>query len=175
MNASRSVRLAFYLLVAKQLPQTSAPGGRLWKAARRVAARPLLASSGRDVNIDRGAFFGKGDNLHLGEGSGIGAGCRLHGPVRIGDHVMMGPEVMVFAQGHNFDDLSRPMVQQGESEPDEVVIGDDVWIGARAIILPGVHVGHGAVIGAGSVVTKDVPPFAVAAGNPARVVKSRVG
>lgn len=169
----RTVLLIAYLLVARWLPPSTAPGGRVWQKARRAVAAPLLASSGRDVNIEYGAFFGRGDQVHLGERSGIGINCRLHGPVRIGDGVMMGPEVLVYTDGHRFDDVRRPMVEQGHRAPREVVIEDDVWIGARSIILPGVRIGRGSVVGAGSVVTKDVPECCVVAGNPARVVRRR--
>lgn len=169
-----ALRLAVYLLVARWLPPSTAAGGRIWRAIRRAVAAPVLASAGRDVNIEYGAYFGRGDQVHLGDRSGIGVNCQLHGPVRIGADVMMGPGVLVYALGHSFTDTSRPMIEQGYNEPREVVIEEDVWIGARAIILPGVRIGRGSVIGAGSVVTKDIPARSVVGGNPARVVRSRV-
>jgi maltose O-acetyltransferase len=166
-------RLAVYHLVFRWLPPSTGPGGWIWRAARRIIVTPLLASAGRDVNIEHGAFFGRGDRIHVGDRSGIGVNCRLHGPVRIGADVMMGPDVLVYALAHEFGDLDRPMIDQGYREPREVVVEDDVWIGARVIVLPGVRVGRGSVIGAGAVVTKDVPPYSVVGGNPARVVRSR--
>jgi maltose O-acetyltransferase len=168
------IRLAVYLLVARWLPPSTSPAGRLWRWVRRVVAAPVLASAGRDVNIEYGAYFGRGDQVHLGDRSGIGVNCRLHGPVRIGANVMMGPEVLIYARGHGIRSEDVSMIDQGFEEAREVVIGDDVWLGARAIILPGVHVGRGSVVGAGAVVSKDVPPHSVAVGNPARVVRSRV-
>jgi maltose O-acetyltransferase len=87
---------------------------------------------------------------------------------------MMGPEVVIYSQSHKYDRTDIPMCEQGFSEYKEVVIGDDVWIGRRAIIMPGVHIGKGCIIGAGAVVTKDIPDYSVAAGVPARVVKSRI-
>lgn len=96
----------------------------------------------------------------------------MHGPLRIGDNVMMGPEVTILTHTHRIDRTDIPMGQQG-SMVSEVVIGDDVWIGMRAIILPGVRIGSGAVIGAGAVVTKDVPDYAVVGGVPARVIRYR--
>jgi maltose O-acetyltransferase len=86
---------------------------------------------------------------------------------------MMGPDVMIISRGHNFSRLDIPMMSQGDSDPKLVVFENDVWIGARAIILPGVHIGQGAIVGAGAVVTKDVPPYAIVGGNPAKVIKSR--
>lgn len=169
----RSVRLAVYWLVAKQLPASTSPGGKLWRGIRALVAAPLFASAGSHVNIEHGASFGKGHKVSIGDRSGIGINARLDGPVRIGKNVMMGPEVMVYAHGHEFSDISKPMIDQGLTEGDEVVIEDDVWIGARAILLPGVTVGTGSVVAAASVVTKSVPSFSVVAGNPARVVKKR--
>lgn len=166
-------RLTLYHAVVRWLPPSTAPGGGIWRAARRVLVAPVLAGAGRDVNIEHGAFFGRGDAIRLGNRSGIGIDCRLHGPVSIGDDVMMGPDVLVYAQAHEFGALDRPMMDQGYREPRAVVIEDDVWIGARVIILPGVRVGRGSVLGAGAVVTRDVPPYSVAAGNPARVMKDR--
>lgn len=127
---------------------------------------------GRDVNIERGAIFPVGV-VHLGDRSGLGIASQMKGPVTIGADVMMGPEVVVFTTDHAFDDASRPMREQGMSATRPVTIEDDVWIGQRALILPGVKVGRGSVIAAGAVVTKDVPPNCVVGGNPARVLRSR--
>jgi maltose O-acetyltransferase len=74
---------------------------------------------------------------------------------------------------HAFDDVDVPINQQGNLETREVVIGDDVWIGTRVIIMPGVTIGSGSVIGAGSIVTKDIPGMSIAVGNPARVIRNR--
>lgn len=91
----------------------------------------------------------------------------------IGKHVMMGPEVYIYTQNHDFSRMDIPMDQQGWSKERPVVIEDDVWIGSRVTILPGVVVGRGCVIGASAVVTKSCPPYSVVAGNPAKVVKLR--
>ncbi|MCB9159898.1 MAG: CatB-related O-acetyltransferase [Caldilineaceae bacterium] len=86
---------------------------------------------------------------------------------------MMAPDVTIVGENHRFDRLDLPMRLQGYQRFPPVRIEDDVWIGARAIILPGVTIGQGAIIGAGAVVTKDVPAYAVCAGNPARVLRLR--
>jgi len=91
---------------------------------------------------------------------------------KIGRDVMIANQVTLRDTGHCFADLSEPMIKQG-FEAREILIEDDVWIGHGAIILKGVHVGHGSMIGAGSVVSKDVPPFAIVAGSPARVLRFR--
>ena len=108
----------------------------------------------------------------LGSGSGLGVNCSVHEPLKIGDNVMMGPDVTILTHTHNIEQTDIPMGKQGMREA-EVIIGNDVWIGMRVIIMPGVKVGDGAVIGAGAVVTKDVPAFAIVGGVPAKIIKYR--
>jgi maltose O-acetyltransferase len=166
---------SLYTGALRWLPASTSPGGRLWRAARRAVASPLLASAGRDINIEHGADFGSGRQLHLGSRSGLGINARIRGPVSIGDDVMMGPDVVILTANHEFAVTSEPMIDQGYRESLPVVIGHDVWIGTRAVILPGVTIGHGAIIGAGAVVTKPVPPWSVVAGNPAQIIRNRRG
>jgi acetyltransferase-like isoleucine patch superfamily enzyme len=96
--------------------------------------------------------------------------------IYVGNGVMFGPEVMIIGGGHNTGVIGRRMINVSEKTGNEdlgVVIQDDVWVGARAIILRGVTVGRGAIVGAGSVVTKSVPSYSVVGGNPADVVSFR--
>ena len=85
---------------------------------------------------------------------------------------MMGPDVVILTNSHIFTDISLPMRCQGETVA-PVYIGDDVWIGTRVIILPGVRIGNGVIIGAGAVVTKDIPDYAVVGGIPAKIIRYR--
>jgi len=86
---------------------------------------------------------------------------------------MMGQDVVVFSINHEFDRTDIPMIKQGFQENQPVIIGNDVWIGDRVIILPNVKIGDGVIIGAGSVVAKSIPEFAIVVGNPAKVIKYR--
>lgn len=86
---------------------------------------------------------------------------------------MMGEECVILHHNHRFDRLDIPMCQQGFYEAQPVRIGNDVWIGIRVTILPGVTVGNHCIIGAGAVVTKDVPDYAIVGGNPARILRMR--
>jgi len=107
-----------------------------------------------------------GSNVHFNPGS------RVYGTVVIGDNVMIAPNVMIAGGNHGIEACGIPMYyQRGASRG--IRIGDDVWIGANAAILDGVTIGTGAVVGAGSVVTKEVPPNAIVAGNPARLLRYR--
>jgi acetyltransferase-like isoleucine patch superfamily enzyme len=99
----------------------------------------------------------------------MGAG----GPLVIGSHVQMGPNVTITAENHLFSDPTRHVDEQGVSH-EGIYIEDDCWIGGGVIILDGVRIGCGSVIGAGSVVTRSIPPNSVAIGVPARVVRSRM-
>jgi len=86
---------------------------------------------------------------------------------------MMGEECVIFHRNHRFDRLDIPMCQQGFTDGKPVSIGNDVWIGIRVTILPGVTIGDHSVIGAGAVVTKDVPEYAIVGGSPARILRMR--
>ena len=141
------------------------------KRIRAFCGKLILAKCGKYVNIEKGAQFPSA--VELGDYSGIGIRAQINGKAVIGKNVMMGPDVCMYARNHAFDRTDIPMNQQGFTPEKPIVIEDDVWIGARVIILPGVHIGTGAVVGAGAVVTKDVPDYAVVGGNPARILKMR--
>ena len=110
--------------------------------------------------------------IRVGRGTFIGESVviRGQGGVTIGDHVLIAPMAKVLAVNHNFADVRRPVMDQGITGCG-IVIGDGAWIGAGAAVLDGVCIGSGAVIGANAVVTRDIPPHAVAVGIPARVVR----
>ncbi|MEH7299390.1 acyltransferase [Neobacillus drentensis] len=116
-----------------------------------------------------------GYGLTIGNSSAIGALCYIGcaGEINIGNNVMLGPNVNIIAENHVFDDISIPIKKQGVVQKG-IIIEDDCWIGSGATILDGVKVGKGSVIAAGSVVTKDVPPFSVVGGIPAKLIKTRL-
>ena len=89
----------------------------------------------------------------------------------IEDYVLLGSGIQIYTNNHKFSDPTIPIYFQDHDEDQEVIIKEGSWIGANAIILPGVTIGKNSVVGAGSIVTKDIPDFTVAVGNPARVVK----
>ena len=106
----------------------------------------------------------------IGDYTRIGLHNTIIGPVTIGSHVNLAQGITVTALNHNFEDTNQHIDEQGISTT-PVSIGDDVWIGANAVILPGVHVGNHCVIAAGAVVTKDVPAHSLVAGVPAKIIK----
>lgn len=168
--------LAMYYLFAKHLPATNNTLliSKFIRGTRRLLVSHVFDYCGKNVNVEKDADFGNGEGIRIGENSGIGVNCSVRGPLEIGANVMMGPDVMIMTSSHNVESIGVPMNQQGALPKQKVIIGDDVWIGARVIILPGVKVGTGSIIGAGAVVTKDVPDYTVVGGVPAKFIKSRV-
>jgi acetyltransferase-like isoleucine patch superfamily enzyme len=122
-------------------------------------------------------FYGGelGEGLKVGNNSNIGPysyiGCS--GYIEIGNNVMISPRVSIYAENHNFGRTDITMKEQGVTRS-FVKIEDDCWIAANSVILSGVTIGMGSVVAAGSVVTKDIPPFSIAAGVPAIIIKKRI-
>lgn len=109
-------------------------------------------------------------DVMIGDHTRIGLHNTIIGPVIIGSHVNLAQGITVTALNHNFEDSEKRIDEQGVSTS-AVVIEDDIWIGANAVVLPGVTIGHHSVVAAGAVVTKDVPPHSLVAGVPAKVIK----
>ena len=107
----------------------------------------------------------------IGDYTRIGLHCTVIGPVTIGNHVNLAQGITVSALNHNFEDTRLRIDEQGVNTS-EIVIDDDVWIGANAVITAGVHIGRHSVVAAGAVVTKDVPEYSVVGGVPAKVIRT---
>lgn len=120
-----------------------------------------LTETGKGIEI--------GDNCYIGPKCILGGG----GGVKIGSNVTFGAGVDVLAENHRFDDVDKPISRQGVHRSG-IVIEDDCWLGNKVVVLDGLTIGRGSVIGAASVVTRDVPRYSVAVGNPARVIRSRL-
>ena len=171
MKMIRAFAILTYDLIAVHLPASHQKWSFGAKRLRAFCARHMLTSCGENVNVERHARFGRG--VTLGDRSGIGINASIGEQTHIGSDVMMGPDCVIYTRNHRFDRLDIPMREQGYGPVEPVVIGDDCWIGGRVTILPGVHIGNGAVIAAGAVVTKDVPPYAVVGGVPAKIIYNR--
>ena len=136
---------------------------------RKASLQELFGSGGESVWMQPPFFCDYGTNISLGDRVFFNFNCVVLDvcPVRIGSYSMFGPGVQILTPMHPFDAALRR--QQEFAKP--VVIGDDVWVGGGALILPGVRIGSRVVIGAGSVVSRDVPDDTFAAGNPCRVIR----
>ena len=136
--------------------------------------RALGAKVGRRVIFYPGVWIMPGRNLSLGDDVDLALDVLITsgGGVEIGDRVLVGYRTQILSSNHVIPSRTAPIFSAGHVHK-PVVIHRDVWIGGGCVILPGVEIGEGAVIGAGSVVSKSVPAYAVAVGNPARVVRAR--
>lgn len=160
----------FYLFFSANLPANYRPLGKVFKTIRSINASLFLKGSGKFLNIEKNAKISP--DIIIGDYSMLGENCRVYGGVSIGKNVLMGPDVKIYTRNHRFSNRSVPIRLQGD-EFKPVYIGDDSWLGANVVILPGVEVGKGVVVGAGSIVTKSVRDYCIVAGNPAREIGYR--
>jgi maltose O-acetyltransferase len=137
---------------------------------RQAMLQQLLGHIGENSVIEPPFYCVYGPNIHIGDHVFLNVLCTILdcNEVRIGNHVMIGPLVQLYTAAH---DLQAEARNQGYEVAKPIVIEDNVWLGGGAIVLPGVTIGRNAVVGAGAVVTRDVRPNAVVAGNPARVIR----
>jgi maltose O-acetyltransferase len=150
----------------------------IWKRPFIWLLRPAFKQRGKGFRFDPFGYYtystiSVGDDVVLGRNAFLIA---AKSEIVIGNKVVFGPEVVLYGGGHNIAAVGRYMLDVEEKLPTDdrgIVIEDDVWVGARAIILRGVTIGRGAVVGAGSLVTKSVPPYAIVGGNPAKIIKYR--
>jgi maltose O-acetyltransferase len=141
-----------------------------FRTLRKIYLRGWLGQMGEGTGVQMGCRFLNGRKVHFGERNVINFGCLLDGrkfQIRTGSDVTIGPEASILTLGHD------PQSPEFSDRGGDVIIGNRVWIGYRALILPGVTIGDGAVVGAGSVVTKNVEPYTIVAGNPARKIGER--
>ena len=166
--------LILYRIFFRYLPDSES-GRAVTMIIRRLRSKVAgvcFDYSGYNINIEKGADFGTGKGIVIGNNSGIGVNCKVRGPLKMGDDVMMGPDVVILTHGHEYSSTTIPMNKQPHTVKG-VEIGNDVWIGTRVIIMPGVKIGDGVIIGAGAVVTTNVPNYAIVGGVPAKVIRYR--
>lgn len=134
----------------------------------------LFSNCGKNVVIMNSFTFRSPNNILIGNNTFINYGCFLDGSggLMIGNDCQLAQNVSIFTANHIFERSDIPIKDQGYARK-SVKIGDDIWIGANVIILPGVKIGRGCVIGAGAVVTKSIPAWSVVGGIPAKILKKR--
>lgn len=170
MNLKRRVFYLLYIAVFRFTPEDYRPYGFIFPWVRRKLVERFLTKCGRKLRVKFNCDISP--NVSVGDYSELGQRCLIHADVVIGSYVIMGPDVKIYTRNHVFDDLNTPIALQGKVSR-RTVIGDDVWIGANVIITAGVKVGDHAILAAGSVVTKDVPRFAIVGGSPAKLIRYR--
>lgn len=167
----KRLSLLFYYLIASILPSYWWPGGKFFNSLRLFFLRKVIPV-GKGTKIQKGVYIGSGNGVSIGSYCQINEKVRLDN-VTIGNNVMIARECIVLGKTHLNDDVNVPMAEQGRSEAYSSFIEDDVWLGLRVIVMPGTRIGKGSIIGAGAVVTKDIPPYTVWGGVPAKLIKIR--
>ena len=167
----KKIYLIIYFLIGKHLPSSYYPGSKFFNSFRVFLLKKNI-TIGEKTLIQTGFRFGLKDKVVIGKECRINENVYIQSAI-IGDHVLLAPNVAILASSHIFSDKSTPIVFQGDTAIDPVIIEDDVWVGRNVIIMPGIHIGKGAIIGAGAVVTKNIPPDAIAGGVPAKILKYR--
>jgi len=170
MRFYKNVLYTFYLIFLKNSPEDWRPYSLFFPWLRKLFVSSYLNKCGKGLRVKSGAEISP--NAKVGEYSELGTRCIIQSDVELGSNVIMGPDVKIYCRNHIFTDPTTPIQFQGKKTK-LTKIGDDVWIGANVVITAGVTVGGHAVIAAGSVVTKDIPEFAIAGGNPASIIKYR--
>lgn len=167
----RDARPRWYIRLIAPLYQHRGRGSKIYHSVRMDTPPYRKFSLGKRSVIESYACINNAvGDVVIGEHTRIGLHCTIIGPVTIGSHVNLAQGIVTTALNHNFEDTSLRIDEQGVSTK-PVVIGDDVWIGANAVILPGVTIGSHVVVAAGAVVTKDVPDGCIVAGVPAKILK----
>ncbi|NLW91104.1 MAG: hypothetical protein GXY34_05845 [Syntrophomonadaceae bacterium] len=141
---------------------------------RNMVLRLMFDNFGKLSFLDYKTYWRYPRRISIGDYTSINRGCGIYpsffvkeATIRIGDHVVLAPNVTLFSATHDYSDIKLPNTAQS------IIIENHVWIGGNTTILPGITIGEGAIIGAGSVVSKDIPAWTVSVGNPARVIYER--
>lgn len=166
--------LVLYYGFLRYLPESNAIlVGKLCRKLRYLCCRRLFKYCGKNVNIERRAFFGRGNQLEIGDESGLGVNCVVSNDIVIGKNVMMGPNCYILSRNHEFNRIDIPMIEQNYAPAKKTIIEDDVWIGRNVTLTPGRTLRRGTIVAIGSVMTKDFPEYSIIGGNPAKLIRSR--
>ncbi len=167
----RDARPRWYVRLLAPLYQHRGRGSKIYPSVRMDTPPYRRFSLGQNSVVESYSCINNavGDVI-IGDYTRVGLHNTIIGPVTIGNHVNLAQGITVTALNHNFSEADKRIDEQGVSTG-QVVIGDDVWIGANAVVLPNVSIGRHCVIAAGAVVTKDVPDGCVVAGVPAKIIK----
>ncbi len=168
----RKITLAFYYAFFYKLPHSRfisfTSSMRVWYVSKILKLMPYDKKS----KIEHDVY------LSNAKGISIGSNCRINENVfiqqaSIGNNVLIAPNVAILSVSHNHEDIETPIVDQGDTIPNPPSIQDGVWLGRNVVIMPGIIIGEGAIVGAGAVVTKNVEPYTVVGGVPAKFIKTR--
>ena len=172
----RMLFLMLYYGFASYLPNSYSPYfGKIFNSFRIYLCKNIFKKCGKLTTVNRGVYFGNGRDVEIGDYSGLGSNNHLPNNIKIGNYVMMGPDVYIVGNGENhcYKRIDIPMCDQGKQIVNPTIIEDDCWIGARVIMTSGRHVSKGSIVAAGAVLTKDFEAYSIVGGNPAQLIKKR--
>ncbi len=168
----KTLKIAIYYFLISKLPHSRYIGFinkiRVWYAVNIL--KIMLPDPNSTLQPD--VYIGDGTKIKIGKHTQINENVFIQGAT-IGDYVLLAPNVVILNSIHNIKRTDIPMILQGEEWGLNPIIENDVWIGRNAVIMPSVKIGKGSIIGAGAVVTKDVKPYSLMGGVPARLIRNR--
>lgn len=168
----RIIKLIIYYAIASKLPNSWWPGGGFFNAFRVWCLKGVL-SIGNGNKVQKGVYVGNGKGITIGNHCQINEAVRLDN-VSIGDNVMIARETVILGKTHEASDVTIPMTNQGNRQVDKTVVENDVWLGLRSIVMPGLTIATGTIVGSASVVTKSTDAYSIYGGVPAKFIKKRV-
>lgn len=170
MRAFRLLLYFFYISFIRFTPENYRPYSLFFPWLRRFLVSQFIDKCGTNIVVK---FNGDiSPYIEIGNNSEIGTRSMIQSNTIIGSFVIMGPDVKIYTRNHVYERTDIPIAKQGKTH-EKTIIGNDVWIGANVVITAGCKIGDHVIIGAGAVVTKDVPNFAIVGGVPAKVIKFR--
>lgn len=168
-----SLKIFIYYAIICKLPNSRYSGIFNWIRKWYVSGILKIMRPHPLTKFQNRIYIGNGKNVKIGIHCQINENVFIQG-AEIGNCVMIAPNVAILNSTHNFDRTDIPMIEQGALRYNNPIIEDDVWLGRNVIIMPGISIGKGSIIAAGAVVTKDVEPFSVMGGVPAKLIKCRM-
>ena len=167
----KKASLLFYYLIARNLPSSYFPLGRSFNSIRVFLLKRII-EIGDNTSVQSGFQFGLRDVVKIGNNCQINEDVYIQSAI-IGNYVLVAQRVALLAVTHHFDDVNTPIIMQGSTPVNPPIVEDDVWLGRNVVVMPGIRIGKGAIVGAGAVVTRDVPAYAIVGGVPAKLIRYR--
>ena len=169
----QKIKLVIYYGFVQYLPHSRTLGlatrFRVWYLSKVLKIMP----SDKNSKVETRVYISNAKHLKIGKHVRINEQVFLQGEISIGDYSMLAPNVAIYTKTHVYDNPNVPMVTAGETPTKPVVLEEDVWLGRNVVVLPGVTIGKGSIVGANSLVNKNVAPYSIMGGVPARLIRSR--